>query len=70
MCLGSTLVAQLRMAILMHAKHQALHEAFTGRYHPDVVAKWEKMVVDWENDSNKENPYKEHVMGKQVVTLH
>jgi hypothetical protein len=62
--IGNSLLSQLKKAIKMHAKHRELFNKFNATFPEDVVMKWEKMVKEWNVDSNKPNPYEEPVTSK------
>ena len=61
---GVSLLTQLAKAIVMEKKHREAFEKFTATFPSDVVAKWDKMVDDWDADMSKLNPYEEPVAGK------
>lgn len=61
---GASLRTQLAKAIVMEKKHREALEKFTATFPSDVVAKWDKMVDDWDADMSKPNPYEEPVPGK------
>jgi hypothetical protein len=61
---GASLLTQLAKAIVMEKKHREAFEKFTATFPSDVVAKWDKMVDDWDADMSKPNPYEEPVAGK------
>lgn len=48
----------------MHAKQRELFNKFNATFPEDVVAKWEKMVAEWNVDKGKPNPYEEPVAGE------
>src|ERR1700722_15141961 len=61
---GSSLLAQFRTAVDMHAKHQAFFVKYTARFPPDVVSKWEAAVRAWEANPSRKNPYAELEVGR------
>lgn len=61
---GVSLLTQLVKAINMEKRHREAFEKFTTTFPSDVVAKWDKMVDDWDADISKPNPYEEPVAGK------
>jgi Kyakuja-Dileera-Zisupton transposase len=61
--IGKALLRQLRRALQMRARHQALHAKATSRFELDVVQKWEEMVKAWEDDITKPCPYEEPTVG-------
>jgi hypothetical protein len=60
---GRMLLAQLLNAVVMQKKHRAAFEKFSTTFPSDVIAKWDKMVEEWDNDKSKPNPYEEPVAG-------
>jgi hypothetical protein len=55
--LGWALHDQLVKAITMRTKHQAIFAKTTARFALYIVEKWERMVLAWEADSLKPNPF-------------
>jgi hypothetical protein len=66
--LGRALHDQLVKAIKMRAKHQALFAKTTARFAPHIVEKWEQMVLAWEADSSKPNPFDDSTVGEYGCT--
>ena len=64
--LGSSLYDGLKHAIEMHQVHQQLFDEFTATFPVKTVAGWEKMVMEWESDMTKSNPYEEPAIGKYL----
>jgi hypothetical protein len=53
----------------MKAKHQALFEETSATFDPQRITEWEAMVVAWENDMSKPDPYSEGDVGKQHASI-
>jgi hypothetical protein len=47
----------------MRAKHQAYFDRHSLKFTPAIIEKWEKMVMDWDEDHAKVNPYAEPEIG-------
>lgn len=45
----------------MRMKHQEAFLLFSSTFLPSTIAKWSKMVEEWETDRTKPNPYEEPV---------
>lgn len=43
----------------MKKKHRVLADKHTATFPPDIIAKWEGMIQDWDADHSKPDPYKE-----------
>ena len=69
MVTGRALLTQLQKAVVMHKKHSEAFEKFSTTFPPDIVAKWDKMVDEWDNDKSKPNPYEEPIAGKRILLL-
>jgi hypothetical protein len=50
---------QLQKAFLMKEKHQALFDRFCQWFDRATIRGWEDMVVEWEKDMSKKNPFQE-----------
>jgi hypothetical protein len=48
----------------MKAKHQDAFQTFSSTFTPSVIAKWSRMVEEWEIDRTKPNPYEEPINRK------
>jgi hypothetical protein len=48
----------------MKAKHQVLFERTSATFTADKIKEWEAMVVAWENDMSKPDPYSEVDVGE------
>jgi hypothetical protein len=50
----------------MREKHQAKHAQLCSTFSPELLAKWEKLVANWNKDlhNEKEDPYVEPVVSK------
>jgi hypothetical protein len=66
---GTGLVAQFKKAIHMRAEHEAVFIKFSARFSPQVLSKWEQMVLDWDEDNTKPNPYEESRVRKSLVVI-
>jgi hypothetical protein len=56
---GTGLGSQLKKAIEMRANHEALFVKFSKKFSQGVLSQWEKMVIDWDEDHTRPNPYEE-----------
>ena len=76
-CLGHILTTaaedsfffRLKKAIAMQKKQRKVFVKFNATFPSDVVRKWEKMVVEWDADRKKKNPYEEPVAGTSVAEV-
>lgn len=60
--LGSTLLRRYKAAVAHRNLQKEGHRGLTASLEPSMVAKWEKMCRDWEEDDfpkTKENPYQQ-----------
>jgi Kyakuja-Dileera-Zisupton transposase len=57
--LGSSFLKRLKEAYAMREKHRLIFQQFSSTFPPQTVQQWEKVIVEWENDKTKPNPYKE-----------
>jgi hypothetical protein len=64
---GRSFATQLRNAVKMGAKAQALHTRTTARFSPDTIEKWDQMVREWEDNPKKPNPFAETEIGKFFI---
>lgn len=62
--LGHSLHDGLENASEMYVVHQQLFDEFSATFPPETVAAWEQMVIDWEADMTKPNPYEEPAKGE------
>ncbi len=53
----------------MKKKHQDAFESFSSSISPSTVAKWSKMVEEWQADRTKPNPYEELQSSKHLIFL-
>jgi hypothetical protein len=53
----------------MREKHEAHFAKFNARFSPEVVSEWTEMVVVWEKDHTKPNPYEEVDLGKSRIAV-
>jgi hypothetical protein len=60
---------RLKKAIAMQKKQRKAFVKFNATFPSDVVRKWEKMVVEWDADRKKKNPYEEPVAGTSVAEV-
>ena len=51
----------------MRLKQRRIFLEYNAMFAPDIVAKWTKMVEEWNSDPNKPDPYEEPMTG--MVTL-
>jgi hypothetical protein len=56
---GIKFLAQLNRAVEMHTKHCKAFNDFNNTFPPAAVEKWNQMVIDWDKDATKLNPYEE-----------
>jgi Kyakuja-Dileera-Zisupton transposase len=56
---GIKFLAQLNRAVEMHVKHRKAFNDFNNTFPPTAVEKWNQMVIDWDKDTTKPNPYEE-----------
>jgi hypothetical protein len=52
----------------MRAKHEALFNRVHARFAPAVTQKWEEMVLAWDDDMTKPNPYAEPHIGERTTS--
>ncbi|KAG5219690.1 hypothetical protein IMY05_C4794000100 [Salix suchowensis] len=43
----------------MSARHTALHDEYTTEFNEEDITVWKQMIVDWESDRTKPNPFEE-----------
>ena|ERR1700723_664195 len=67
-CAGLLFSTRLKKAVIMQAKHGQAFAKFNITFPPAAVDKWEKMVLAWDKDKTKKNPYEEPVAGKRQCT--
>ena len=60
---------RLKKAIAMQKKQRKAFFKFNATFPPEVVHEWEKMVVDWDADKKKKNPYEEPVAGTLMAEV-
>lgn len=53
----------------MYTKHQQAFDTFNATFEPEVVEKWEEMVVAWDADNTKPNPYEEPAAGQSLLMM-
>ncbi|KIM81092.1 hypothetical protein PILCRDRAFT_9123 [Piloderma croceum F 1598] len=63
-------LAQLNRAVEMHAKHCKAFNDFNNTFPPAAVEKWNQMVIDWDKDTTKPNPYEEPSESASLVDVH
>ena len=56
---GTKFFAHLNRAVEMHVKYCQAFDDFNNTFPPAAVKKWNQMVIDWDKDTTKPNPYKE-----------
>src|SRR6202042_887220 len=56
---GIKFLAQLNSAIEMHVNHHKAFDGFNNTFPPTTVERWNQMVIDWDKDATKPNPYEE-----------
>lgn len=61
---GSSLGSQLKKAIPKRDHHQGNHQKFSETFPKETTDKWEKLILDWDEDMMKPNPYAEPVVGE------
>ena len=66
---GYSLLSQLEKAVEMYKKHQAAFEQFNATFEPEVLVKWEQMVMAWDADITQPNPYEEPAIGKCALAF-
>ena len=64
LCTGSLFLNRLKKALVMELRHGQAFADFNATFPPAAVAKWDKMVADWDRDKSKKNPYEVPVAGK------
>lgn len=57
--IGSSLHARFQKAVSMSARHTALHDEYSAEFTEENIAAWKQMIVDWESDRTKPNPFEE-----------
>ena len=67
---GTKFLAQLNRAIEMHAKHRKAFDDFNNTFPPTAVEKWNQMVIDWDKDAAKPNPYEEPSESASLADIH
>jgi hypothetical protein len=65
--LGCHLHSKLKEALPASMKHRALLNALSATFPPQTVAKWTKMVDDWQEDISALNRFREMTLGKESV---
>lgn len=56
---GPSLASALEKALIMQKDHRKAFEDHHKTFDNATVAKWEKMIKDWEEDPQKPNPFEE-----------
>jgi hypothetical protein len=56
---GLSLAARLNLAIEMQKIHCKAFDDHNKTFDDSTIAKWTKMVTDWEADQTKANPFEE-----------
>ncbi|KAF9494569.1 hypothetical protein BDN71DRAFT_1431646 [Pleurotus eryngii] len=51
--------ARFQKAVSMSARHTALHDEYTTEFNEEDITVWKQMIVDWESDRTKPNPFEE-----------
>lgn len=54
---GRSLLARFQKAVLMCARHAALHTEYTAEFDEDTVTAWQLAISEWESDRTKPNPF-------------
>ncbi|KAF7440215.1 hypothetical protein PC9H_000559 [Pleurotus ostreatus] len=57
--LGNSLHGRFQKAISMSARHTALHDEYTAEFNEEDITAWKQMIIDWESDRTKPNPFEE-----------
>ncbi|KAF9501280.1 hypothetical protein BDN71DRAFT_1479795 [Pleurotus eryngii] len=72
--LGESLRRKYFLAVVESRRHRALHEEYSETIGNDITSKWTQMVVEWEADKTKPNPYisannyqSEHIIKLRLV---
>jgi hypothetical protein len=55
---------QLQKALTIKVKHAALFARTSATFKDDIITTWEAMVVAWEKDMSKPDPYSEVETGE------
>lgn len=55
--LGESLQRKYFLAVVESRRHKELHEEYTETIGVSTVEEWTQMVVQWEADKSKDNPY-------------
>lgn len=51
----------------MQTKHAEAFQAFSATFPDTIIAKWTTIVLAWELDRQKQNPYEEHTICKFII---
>ncbi|KAL4259306.1 CxC2-like cysteine cluster KDZ transposase-associated domain-containing protein [Pleurotus pulmonarius] len=57
--LGKSLLGHYQKAVLMSARHAALHAEYSAEFSEADLTAWKQMIVDWETDRTNPNPFEE-----------
>lgn len=56
---GRSLLERFQKAILMKARHSALHAEYSAEFQEEDIAAWSLAISVWEQDRTKPNPFKD-----------
>lgn len=62
--LGRHLYAKMKEALEMSRKQRAAHSALTATFPPDTIQEWTNMIIQWQEDPDKPNPFEEKDISK------
>ncbi|KAF4586452.1 hypothetical protein EYR38_010728 [Pleurotus pulmonarius] len=54
-----SLLGHYQKAVLMSARHAALHAEYSAEFSEADLTAWKQMIVDWETDRTNPNPFEE-----------
>ncbi|KAF9501090.1 hypothetical protein BDN71DRAFT_1555892 [Pleurotus eryngii] len=68
--IGNSLHARFQKVVSMSARHTALHDEYTTEFNEEDITIWKQMIVDWESDRTKPNPFEETNTYLSMAAVH
>ena len=65
--IGDLFLSRLKKALVMQTTHRQAFTRFNATFPTVVTDKWDEMVVAWDTDKAKKNPYEEPPAGKSGI---
>ncbi|KAF7441031.1 hypothetical protein PC9H_001380 [Pleurotus ostreatus] len=66
---GKSLLSHYQKAILMSARHAALHAEYSAEFSEADLTAWTQLIIDWEIDRSKPNPFEEKEKHRSMADI-